>query len=134
MAGEPDGVGCPACNHISTVSYLDWLTSFGKVGPHLKQVTAHLGVHSGEFDVDDDGVDGGDGYDGNDGGDSGDGGDGGDGDNSDCGDRYDMQMMVSLNMLYLSFSWCEANIIKNSLVPIWPAAQFLFEITSLHTY
>merc|ERR1712192_87427 len=38
-----------------------WVSSFSKVGPHLKQVTAHL-----------------------------------------------------------SFSWCEANIIKNSLVPIWP--------------
>ena len=42
-------------------------------------------------------------------------------------------MVVSLSMFNLSFSWCEANIIKNSLVPIWPAAQFLFVITSLHT-
>ena len=32
-------------------------------------------------------------------------------------------------MLNLSFSWCEATIIKNSLVPIWPAAEFVFVFT-----
>ena len=42
------------------------LTSFSKVGPHLKQVTAHLGVEASEFDDDDDGGGGDDGdrYDG----------------------------------------------------------------------
>ena len=95
------------------------LTSFSKVGPHLKQVTANLGVHSGEFDDNDDdgGGDDGDRYDGDADGDGVDRHDGGDG----------------LSILNLSLSWCEANIIKNSLVPIWPAAQFLFVITSLHT-
>ena len=34
----------------------------------------------------------------------------------DCGNA----MVMVVNMLNLSFSWCEANIIKNSLVPIRP--------------
>ena len=84
------------------------LTSLGKVGPHLKKVAAYLGGDGGVRDGDGDDGDGGD-------------GDGGDGDDGECSNADGVDGVFQ-SLLNLSFSRCETTIVKNSLVPIRPAA------------